>query len=358
MPTPKKILIVRNDKLGDFMLAWPSIALLRRALPNVAIHALVPPYTQPIAELCPALDATVADPGRGTGWAGLWQITSTLCDQRYDAVITLFSTGRIGAAVRAARIPYRLAPATKLAQLCYNHREIQRRSRSEKPEWLYNVDLIRRFLRDWNTACPPLPPPPYLEFDERESESLRERFHRDYSIPTGNQLVFIHPGSGGSANNLQADQFAALAAALRSATPLTFVVSAGPGEHQLATQVAALIEKHGLSVRTYFSDEGLVAFARHLALAHVFISGSTGPLHIAGALNVRTVGFYPSKRSSTPLRWQTLSEPSKRLAFAPSESADESRMLDIDIDAAAALISDRFLSSGHRDAALSTPSST
>ena len=31
----ERILVVRNDKLGDFMLAWPALALLAQSLPNV-----------------------------------------------------------------------------------------------------------------------------------------------------------------------------------------------------------------------------------------------------------------------------------------------------------------------------------
>ena len=343
MRKPEKIIVIRNDKLGDFMLAWPSFALLRSALPDTEIHALVPSYTRPIADLCSYLDATLEDPGRNSGWTGFRQLTAALNDQHYDAAITLFSTGRIGAAVRAAGIPYRLAPATKLAQLCYNHRELQRRSKSEKPEWLYNVDLIRRFLQDWDVACPAIPHPPYLEFNTHELDTLAAQFYAKHRLPSENRLIFIHPGSGGSANNLQPEQFAALAFALRTVRPITFVVSAGPSEAQLAKQLADLLKKHQLSTCVYVSEEGLISFTQHLMLAYVFISGSTGPLHIAGALNLRTVGFYPSKRSSTSLRWQTLSEPARRLAFSPPESFDDTNMLNVDIETAAATISESFL---------------
>lgn len=351
MRTPPKILIIRNDKLGDFMLAWPGLALLRKALPDAQIHALVPAYTRPLAAICPYLDASIEDPGRGSSLAGFRQLTATLRTQRYDAVITLFSTARIAAAVFAARIPYRLAPATKLAQLGYNRREIQRRSRSEKPEWLYNVELVRRFLHDWGVACPATPEPPYLVFNESEIDAARHSFYAQHQIPASHQLVFIHPGSGGSANNLRPGQFADLAQALNAQTPVTFVVSSGPGERALAEELAIQLRHRNLPVRVYVSTEGLVEFARQLRLAHVFISGSTGPLHIAGALNIRTVGFYPRKRSSTILRWQTLSEDARRLAFAPPETTHETDMLSVDIEAAAARINEHFLRPASRGAA-------
>jgi ADP-heptose:LPS heptosyltransferase len=51
----------------------------------------------------------------------------------------------------------------------------------------------------------------------------------------------------------------------------------------------------------------------------IFISGSTGPLHVAGSLNKKTVGFYPSKKSSTSLRWKTINKESYKLSFEDSE---------------------------------------
>ena len=48
-----RILVIRNDKIGDFMLAWPALALLRRSLPQAHISVLVPGYTRGLALLCP-----------------------------------------------------------------------------------------------------------------------------------------------------------------------------------------------------------------------------------------------------------------------------------------------------------------
>ncbi|GAB4354060.1 MAG: glycosyltransferase family 9 protein [Gammaproteobacteria bacterium] len=325
------------------MLAWPSFALLRKALPNARIHALVPTYTQPMAEICPFIDKVIIDPGQDTGLKGVFKLATTFRRQRYDAAIALFSTTRVGAAVAAAAIDYRLAPATKLAQLFFNKRELQRRSLSSKPEWRYNCDLIYRFLRDHHIACPPEPEPPYLRFPQEDVVSTRKSFIERHGIDDTSILVFIHPGSGGSANNLTVRQYAELARSLSSTYPLTFVVCAGPGEAALAQTLTRLLSEQRLSAHTFHSDSGLVDFARHLSIAHLFISGSTGPLHIAGALNLKTVGFYPRKRSSTLLRWQTINEDSRRLAFCPPEGAEETDMSSIDVIAAATLINHRLL---------------
>lgn len=329
---------MRNDKLGDFMLAYPSFRLLKERLPGAHVTALVREYTREAALMCPWIDEVLIDPDASSGTRPL---IDALRAGRYDAVVTLFSTTRVGYACWRAGIPYRLAPASKLAQVFYNRRCVQRRSRSEKPEWAYNLDLAAELLRDHGLPAATTPSGPYLSFPRAELAALDERLRSAHGIATGARIVMVHPGSGGSAVNLSLEQYARLLRALSATPPLGFVISAGPGEGARAGELADLLI--GMHAVVHASEGSLTDFARHIAVADLFISGSTGPLHIAGALDVPTAAFYPRRRSATALRWQTLNSPERRLAFSPPESAEERDMGAIDVAAAAAEISRRFL---------------
>jgi ADP-heptose:LPS heptosyltransferase len=59
-----------------------------------------------------------------------------------------------------------------------------------------------------------------------------------------------------------------------------------------------------------------------MANAALFVAGSTGPLHIAAAMDVPTVGFFPAHRSATPLRWRPLNGEGRHLPFSPPEDSD------------------------------------
>ncbi|MBI3772489.1 MAG: glycosyltransferase family 9 protein [Gammaproteobacteria bacterium] len=340
----KKILVIRNDKLGDFMLSWPALALLRQALPHCEIHVLVNSYTADMARLCPSINQTIIDPGPQAPWLTQWALARSLRDEGYDAAVTLFSTTRIGAILALAGIPYRLAPATKIAQIFYHVRLTQRRSRSEKPEFAYNQDLALRLLGDFGITSGSPPTPPYLRFAEEELTQLRNDFCLKHRLDSDKLLVFIHPGSGGSANNLSLEQYAQLAQTLHSSQGHQIIISTGPSELAPAQQLAAKIGDMAASI--YHSTAGLEQFARHIAIADLFISGSTGPLHIAGALDRPTAAFYPRRRSATALRWQTTNRESRRLTFSPPESAAKEDMSSIDIKAAAHEISNKLLSVG------------
>lgn len=338
---PKKILVIRNDKLGDFMLSWPALALLRQALPQCEIHALVSSYTAEMARLCPAINQAVIDPGPDAPWHKQWQLAQTLKAASYDAAITLFSTTRIGLILMLAGIPYRIAPATKIAQVFYHARLTQRRSRSEKPEFMYNVDVAQRFLHDFAVTSPQLPAPPYLHFAEDEVLRQKNEFCEHHRLTPGRPLVFIHPGSGGSATNLSVAQYADLARTLYALRGCQIVISAGPSELENAQRLSQL--SGDIATHIYHSTAGLEQFARHIAFADVFISGSTGPLHIAGALDRPTAAFYPRRRSATALRWQTTNSQAKRLAFSPPETAAEEDMGSVDVNRAAVEICEILL---------------
>jgi ADP-heptose:LPS heptosyltransferase len=322
----KKLLVIRNDKIGDFMLAWPSFAMLKLSIPDCHITALVPKYTVALAQLCPWIDSVLIDPTDKASASDKKQLIAEIKAAHFDASINLFSTTYNALLVWKANIPYRLAPATKWAQIFYNHRIKQKRSQSAKPEFEYNLDLIRAFLDDIDTAIVE-PHAPYLTFPVEELTEQKMKLATLLNLHRDKEWIFLHPGSGGSANNLSLQQYSQLVLGLEP--DAEFILTAGPGEQEKAQQLQALIKQGGKHAVIYDKNDGLVDFTRSIACADLFIAGSTGPLHIAAALDVPTVGFFPAKRSATPLRWRPLNSMDRHLAFSPPPAADKETAADM-----------------------------
>ena len=234
--------------------------------------------------------------------------------------------------------PARYAPATKLAQFFYNHRISQRRSRSEKPEYEYNQDLVQAFLMAQGVKKPKTVEPPYLSFKPADAKKVKQKFLKKNRIPATKKLVFVHAGHGGSASNLSVLQYAELIKFLSSSKQRHFVLTAGPGEEGHAHRLSKMLGKIPHAV--YLSEEGLGAFAKHLQFAEVFISGSTGPLHLAAALGCA----HCCVLSAPPfLHGPALAdgEPAERAAgFQPPATPRKRDMSRIDIRAAAADIAE------------------
>ncbi len=322
----KKILVVRNDKIGDFMLAWPSFAMLKQSMPDCEVIALVPNYTVALAKLCPWIDDAIVDCTEKSDKSQQKSLVEEIKSHRFDASINLFSTSYNAKLVWKAKIPYRLAPATKLAQIFYNKRIKQKRSQSAKSEFEYNLDLIRAFLNENNQPVVE-PTAPYLTFDSTTLTEQKEKLSHQLNISTEKPWVYVHAGSGGSANNLSLTQYTDLVAGLGG--NFEVVLTAGPGEEQKAAELQKMMQNRGLTPALYDKNDGLVDFSCSIACADLFIAGSTGPLHIAAAIDVPTVGFFPSKRSATPLRWRPINSKGNHIAFCPPQADDKASQEDM-----------------------------
>ncbi|OOF80931.1 glycosyltransferase family 9 protein [Rodentibacter caecimuris] len=309
----EKILVIRNDKLGDFMQAWPAFAMLKASNPSLKLTALVPSYTAPLAQICPYLDDVIID-SKKDDKADFNRLIHEIRIRNFDAMISFFSNTHNAKLAWKSGIKYRLAPATKLIQFFYNHRLTQRRSRSEKSEAEYNQDLAQAFLKKHNMPIVE-PTPPYLVLDKSAVENQRVFLQQTLGLSENKKWIFVHSGSGGSATNLSLAQYAELIQGLLIEFDCQIVLTAGPGESEKAHELAQLVGDSRVVI--YDKNKGLVDFAHSLACADLFIAGSTGPLHLSSAFNLPTVGFYPNSRSSQPRRWKPINDLDKHLAFCP-----------------------------------------
>lgn len=327
----QKLLVIRNDKIGDFMVAWPAFAMLKKSLPNTKIVALVPSYTAPLAELCPYIDEIIIDSRDRNDKAENQRVLQAVRSAGFFAMISFVSDWYNAKLAWQSGISYRLAPATKLFQFLYNHRLTQRRSRSEQAEFQYNMDLARQFLRDHNVPIIE-PNTPYLTIPTNERQAQKQKLSEQLGINPHKKWLFVHSSTGGSATNLSLEQYAQLINGIQTEFECEVVLTAGANESERANTLSTMLNQ---PAAIYDKNEGLQDFTRSLACADLFIAGSTGPLHICGALNVATIGFYPSRLSAIPRRWQPINDADKHLAFAaPEGKATEKNLTLISIEKA------------------------
>lgn len=338
----KRVLVVRNDKLGDFMLIWPALALLKH-ISNVHISVLVPAYTAPMALFCPSIDAVIIDPGPQADRDAQRALLEQIKGQQFDCAIAVFSNGRNARLLWRAKIPHRFAPATKWAQVLYNHRLRQRRSQSAKPEWLYNVDLIQFALQQQGFDVPACQVdaalhPPFLRFEPQVLSDMRHQVAAQLGLDVDHQWLIVHPGTGGSAGILATAQYVQFLSAFvhhpaqtTQSLPFDILVTAGPNETELAISLVQALASCHIKASVLTSQHGLVAFSQVIANSALFLAAGTGPLHIAGALDVPTVGVFPARRSNTALRWQPLNQPSRHWPISvPSDAHDPEDLTLID----------------------------
>jgi ADP-heptose:LPS heptosyltransferase len=83
----KKILIVRNDKIGDMIVSTPLLRELKAAWPGVAIDVAASSVNRDIVRDCPHVDRTIVW-DHGSLWHNL-KVIRQLRRQRYDLILSM-----------------------------------------------------------------------------------------------------------------------------------------------------------------------------------------------------------------------------------------------------------------------------
>ena len=284
------IMVVRNDKLGDFITALPTLYVLKHHNPSNRIIALVAPLNRTLAESCEFIDEVIVDGGEE-----ILELAFKIKQARIDASITLFSNTRVALAQWIARIPIRIAPATKIAQIFYNRRITQRRSRVEMAEFEYNLQLSKALFPDISLDFPQ----PLLPF----SDDIFKAFCTEYEV--SKPVVAFHPGFGGSSDaNWTLSEYIDLVRIAQTYEQLDVVMTFGPDEERLYNEAKELLGES--RVVLYRSVGSVVDFAALISSFKLFISTSTGTYHLASAVGCETFTFFADTRFASALRWKSI----------------------------------------------------
>jgi ADP-heptose:LPS heptosyltransferase len=286
------ILVVRNDKLGDFITALPTLYVLKHHNPSNRIIALVAPLNRKLAESCDFIDEVIVDSGDD-----ILEFAFKIKQVKVDASITLFSNTRVAIAQWIARIPVRIAPATKIAQIFYNRRITQRRSEVKMAEFEYNLELTKALFPNISLDFPK----PLLHF----SDDIFRAFCMEYGITK--PVVAFHPGFGGSSDaNWTLVEYIELVRLAESEPNIDVVMTFGPDEEQLYNEAKELLDES--RVILYRSVGSVVDFAALLSRFKLFISTSTGTYHLASAVGCETFTFFADSLFASAARWKSIGE--------------------------------------------------
>lgn len=286
LPDNARILVIRPDRIGDVALSTPVLMSLRAARPGWKIAILVRPMIAPLMEGHPAIDELLTlDTDDKPSWGNTATLADTLRVKKFDAALHLYSDFWISFAVWRAGVPVRIGPASKLARIFYNTALPQRRSRGERHEADYNLDLLAPL------GIPPLRKSmlPVMPGAIGAAAAL---------IDPSRKNIGVFPGMGGSARNWKPERYARLIDIL-AADGNNVILMGGAADAKTVDAVAAGCA----STPKRFAGTSIKELAAFIHQLDLFVAPSTGPLHIAGAVGTPAVGIYCPIRVCLPRRW-------------------------------------------------------
>jgi ADP-heptose:LPS heptosyltransferase len=271
-PLPRSILVIQLRRLGDVVLTTALLDDIASAIPDASVDFLVGAAAAPLLAGHPLIrERIVFDPDRGKA------MTREIRSRRYDWVLDLQGSLSTGMLARASGARVRLGWRTRGWRLWYTD------AKSRKGPVEYVVRERRRLLELAGVVVGDTLPSIHLSAEERE---LGERDARSCGARTGVPRVGMLLSTREPAKDWNVDGFAEVARALLAdgVTPLIFQSTGDEGrvERMRALAPGAVLVPQ-LELRRFLGV---------LASTHVFLSGDTGPAHMADALGVPRVTIF------------------------------------------------------------------
>ncbi len=217
-------------------------------------------------------------------------------------------------------IKYRIGTAYRWYSFLYNCKVYEHRKNSDRHESELNVSLIRNFFKE---NCDENLIRFRIENSKREELkkkliSLDTDIHKNY--------IIVHPGSGGSAKDLPAGKFSELLKELSNEFKEYSILLTGiQNEREPADKIIS--DSGSADILNLCGELSLEELMILIDECSLFISNSTGPIHIAGLLNKRIIGFYPNERPMHAGRWKPLGENVQ--IFSPKNPDDNMNEINI-----------------------------
>lgn len=126
-----------------------------------------------------------------------------------------------------------------------------------------------------------------IHVPEKEQEYI-EKFLKKNEVAIDKFLLIINPGAGWDTKQWGVENYAQLADRLIGDLGLEVIFLWGPSELDLVKSIQKKMQQQALRACPTTLKQSMALMQR----AQLFVSGDTGPLHIAAALNIPCVGIY------------------------------------------------------------------
>ena len=269
---------------------------LRRCFPDATITMLLRQYTGALVRGNSSVDEILwYDDGEDL--LPFYTMTRSLRQRRFDAAIVVYPTLRLALLMFCAGIRVRIGTGYRYYSFLFNRRVYEHRRDAKRHELEYNLRLLEEL------GCHPEGRPTFPVNIPGDAEHAVDILMKEETI--SGTIVILHPGSGGSARDWHVENFAMLAQRLSDDSALTVLVTGTAGESRLADTIVAATDGRARSLAGKLTVPQLGALCKR---ADVFVSNSTGPMHIAAALGTPVVGLFPRHPAMSKERWGPYTE--------------------------------------------------
>jgi len=284
------ILVTRTDAIGDVVLALPLCGYLKQLFPDTRIAVLARTYTRPVIDASDSVDEFL-------DYEAVFALPENeqvlfLKQFRFDVIIHLVTYPHISSLAKKAGIPMRIGTVSRPYHWITCNRLVWlRRKVSDGHEAALHFHL----LRPLGIKKAPEKLWPYYQI--RNFEPLPE--HYTSLLNTEKFTIILHPKSNKNALEWDLQRFSELIDLLDPDKFRVFITGSEKEHEELKPWLETLPE-HVIDLTGKLPLGQLITFIHN---TDGLLAGSTGPVHLAAATGINTLGLYPKIRPKHGGRW-------------------------------------------------------
>ncbi|MDD2752095.1 MAG: glycosyltransferase family 9 protein [Candidatus Omnitrophica bacterium] len=286
----RNILVVRNDRFGEFLLNIPVFRALKETFVSAKIIAVVDPTVEGLARALPYLDQTIAWGTQGHSWKEKLQLIRLLKREKINIAIMLNPSKEFNLLTYLARIPLRVGYNRKWGFLL-THKMSDKKALGLQHEVEYNLELAG--LIGARTSDNSLT----LEI----SENLPEKIIEEARLNENTDFVILHPWTSDALKLWPKENFLGLAKLLHEELKLKVIIVGGPENLNSSVDFLKAAENPLIDLT---GKTSLRQLALLLKRAKLLVSADSGPVHLACAMGTPVIALFRNDLpGKTAKRW-------------------------------------------------------
>jgi len=289
----KKYLISRTDNIGDVILTLPLAGLLKQNDPSCEVWFLARNHVKDILSCANNVDGFISVDDNNPDISGFNIFLNV--DARYHSA-KLAKKAKIKTRIGTSHRLYHWWTCNKLVNF--------NRKKSSLHEAQLNTKLLKPLGFNKNYSLAELAQ--YLELTAPASIKINPW------LDTEKFNLVCHPGSNGNTREWPIDHWKTLIETLPQDQFHIFIT----GTEKENERFKMLSKIKQPNVTHLMGKCSLMELTSLLAHCDGVVVGSTGPLHIAAALGVHTLGLFPPFQTANPKRWGPIGKQAEFLVYS------------------------------------------
>ena len=301
---PRRVLVLRLERIGDLLMTHAALALLRERLPSAEIDLAVGSWNGPLAHAMAVanrvdlLDAPwLARDRPGALWAHLRAHARKWRRHGYDLAINLEPD------IRSNLLLWWSGASRRVGYFTGGGGALLTDPAAYDPALHTHDNAIRLVGRAAPGAAAAPAARPVLQLPDAAHERARQLL----APAAGFLCVGIHASGGRPVKQWHAARFAEVAGALGREYDAAIVLTGAPADEAIVREVEAGIPA-GVRVLNLCGQADVLELAAVLERLAVFVTGDTGPMHLAAAVGTPVVALFGP---SVPERYAPRTEESR-----------------------------------------------